>query len=234
MGGIAVTGTTGKGTWAYSLDGTTFTAVGTVAGNSALLLPKTAYAALHARRHGRRNGHDHLPGLGHDQRHGRNQGRHHHQRRRHGLQHRHRHRQATVASGSLSGYVLSRREQRRPMANSEPGIAGVDCPALQPRQQRKLDRGGRISPVQTVRPGSTVSRTLPRERIRSKSSPPRMLAIGQNAWELSAERREELPAKTRSRFNWQRAKTAAATISPSWASSSPLSPCGCSWPPPRR
>ncbi len=42
LGGIALTGTTGKGTWAYSLDGTTFTSVGTVSDTSALLLPKTA------------------------------------------------------------------------------------------------------------------------------------------------------------------------------------------------
>ena len=42
VGGIALSGTTGKGTWAYSLDGTTFTSVGTVANNSALLLPSTA------------------------------------------------------------------------------------------------------------------------------------------------------------------------------------------------
>ncbi len=42
VGGIAVTGTTGKGTWSYSLDGTTFTAIGAVADTSALLLPKTA------------------------------------------------------------------------------------------------------------------------------------------------------------------------------------------------
>ncbi len=42
MGGIALTGTTGNGTWAYSLDGTTFTAVGTVSDDSALLLPTTA------------------------------------------------------------------------------------------------------------------------------------------------------------------------------------------------
>ena len=42
VGGIALTGTTGKGTWAYSLDGTTFTSVGAVADNSALLLPSTA------------------------------------------------------------------------------------------------------------------------------------------------------------------------------------------------
>ena len=41
-GGIALTATTGAGVWAYSLDGTTFFAVGTVAGNSALLLPTTA------------------------------------------------------------------------------------------------------------------------------------------------------------------------------------------------
>ena len=42
MGGIALTGTTGNGTWAYSLDGTTFTNVGTVAESSALLLPNNA------------------------------------------------------------------------------------------------------------------------------------------------------------------------------------------------
>jgi hypothetical protein len=42
VGGIALTGTTGNGTWAYSLDDTTFTAVGTVADNSALLLPSNA------------------------------------------------------------------------------------------------------------------------------------------------------------------------------------------------
>ena len=42
MGGIALTGVTGSGTWAYSLDGTTFTAVGTVSDSSALLLPSTA------------------------------------------------------------------------------------------------------------------------------------------------------------------------------------------------
>ena len=43
IGGIALTGTTGKGTWAYSLDGTNFTDVGTVAADSALLLPNNAY-----------------------------------------------------------------------------------------------------------------------------------------------------------------------------------------------
>ncbi len=42
VGGIALTGTTGNGTWAYSLDGTTFTAVGTVTDESALLLPNSA------------------------------------------------------------------------------------------------------------------------------------------------------------------------------------------------
>ena len=45
-GGIAVTAVTGDGTWAFSLDGTTFTnftSVGTVADDSALLLPKTAF-----------------------------------------------------------------------------------------------------------------------------------------------------------------------------------------------
>jgi large repetitive protein len=41
-GGIALTGTTGQGTWSYSLDGTTFIAVGTVANSSALLLPESA------------------------------------------------------------------------------------------------------------------------------------------------------------------------------------------------
>ena len=42
IGGIALTGTSGSGTWTYSLDGVTFTAVGAVTGNSALLLPSTA------------------------------------------------------------------------------------------------------------------------------------------------------------------------------------------------
>ena len=42
VGGIAVVGVTGKGTWAYSLDGTTYTSIGTVSASSALLLPKTA------------------------------------------------------------------------------------------------------------------------------------------------------------------------------------------------
>ena len=42
IGGIALTGVTGNGTWSYTTDGTTFTAVGAVSGTSALLLPKTA------------------------------------------------------------------------------------------------------------------------------------------------------------------------------------------------
>ena len=42
IGGIALTGTTGNGTWQYSLDGKTFTDVGVVSTNSALLLPANA------------------------------------------------------------------------------------------------------------------------------------------------------------------------------------------------
>jgi cyclophilin family peptidyl-prolyl cis-trans isomerase len=42
LGGIAIYGVTGNGTWEYSLDGTTFTAIGTVSNTSALLLPKSA------------------------------------------------------------------------------------------------------------------------------------------------------------------------------------------------
>ena len=42
LGGIAVVGTAGRGTWAYSTDGTTFTSMGTVSASSALLLPRTA------------------------------------------------------------------------------------------------------------------------------------------------------------------------------------------------
>jgi hypothetical protein len=42
IGGIAIFGVTGAGTWEYSLDGTTFKAVGTVSSAAALLLPKTA------------------------------------------------------------------------------------------------------------------------------------------------------------------------------------------------
>jgi cyclophilin family peptidyl-prolyl cis-trans isomerase len=42
IGGIALVGITGSGTWEYSTDGTTFTSVGTISNSSALLLPKTA------------------------------------------------------------------------------------------------------------------------------------------------------------------------------------------------
>jgi len=42
VGGIALTGVTGSGTWSYSLDGSTFTSIGTVSTTAALLLPKTA------------------------------------------------------------------------------------------------------------------------------------------------------------------------------------------------
>ena len=43
LGGIALTGTTGKGTWSYELSGqTSFTNVSTVAANQALLLPANA------------------------------------------------------------------------------------------------------------------------------------------------------------------------------------------------
>ncbi len=42
VGGIAVVATAGRGTWAYSLDGTTFTSMGTVSASSALLLPRAA------------------------------------------------------------------------------------------------------------------------------------------------------------------------------------------------
>ena len=43
LGGIALTGTTGKGTWAYELSGSTsYTDVGTVSPSQALLLPSTA------------------------------------------------------------------------------------------------------------------------------------------------------------------------------------------------
>ena len=42
VGGIAITGATGNGTWEYSLDGTSFVAFGTISASSVLLLPKTA------------------------------------------------------------------------------------------------------------------------------------------------------------------------------------------------
>ena len=42
VGGIALTGTTGRGIWSYSLDGTTFYSVGSISASSALLLPGTA------------------------------------------------------------------------------------------------------------------------------------------------------------------------------------------------
>jgi cyclophilin family peptidyl-prolyl cis-trans isomerase len=42
LGGIVLTSAIGDGTWQYSLDGTTFTDVGAISANSALLLPGTA------------------------------------------------------------------------------------------------------------------------------------------------------------------------------------------------
>ncbi len=42
LGGIAVTGVTGFGAWAYSLDGTNYTNLGTLSTSAALLLPATA------------------------------------------------------------------------------------------------------------------------------------------------------------------------------------------------
>jgi hypothetical protein len=42
LGGIAVIGVTGRGTWAYSINGTTFTNLGAVSEEAALLLPKGA------------------------------------------------------------------------------------------------------------------------------------------------------------------------------------------------
>jgi len=42
VGGIALTATTGSGSWAYSTDGATFTSVGTVSASAALLLPAGA------------------------------------------------------------------------------------------------------------------------------------------------------------------------------------------------
>ena len=42
IGGIALVGTGGNGTWEYSLDGTTFMPVGTASESSALLLPGDA------------------------------------------------------------------------------------------------------------------------------------------------------------------------------------------------
>ena len=49
VGGIAVTGTTGSGTWAYSLDGTTFTSVGTVSREFGPAAAQHRRAAIHAR-----------------------------------------------------------------------------------------------------------------------------------------------------------------------------------------
>jgi len=46
-----VTGATGNGAWAYSLNGTDFTNLGTVSESLALLLPASATLRLHARQH---------------------------------------------------------------------------------------------------------------------------------------------------------------------------------------
>ena len=69
--GIAVTAVdNSNGTWQFSMDnGSTWTDVGAVADNSALLLRADRPTAVRARRAERRHGHDQLPGLGSDQRH---------------------------------------------------------------------------------------------------------------------------------------------------------------------
>lgn len=46
LSGIAVTGSTGNGTWQYSLDGTTWNAIGSVSASSALLLRSTDFVRL--------------------------------------------------------------------------------------------------------------------------------------------------------------------------------------------
>ncbi len=45
LGGIALTAATGNGTWAFSTDGSTYTAIGTVSPNSALLVPAAPRSA---------------------------------------------------------------------------------------------------------------------------------------------------------------------------------------------
>ena len=102
IGGIAVTAVTGKGTWAYSLDGTTFYALGQTPGSSTQVLtirarqrPTAAQydrIALYAGWYGCRNGDDHLPGMGHHQWAERGFGRYHGQRWFDGLQRPDRHR----------------------------------------------------------------------------------------------------------------------------------------------
>ncbi len=87
VGGIALTGVTGGGTWAYSLDGTSFTDVGTVSATAALLLPNTAKLRYTATAAGETPTITYCA-VGHLHRHGRRHGRHHRQRRRDGLQHR--------------------------------------------------------------------------------------------------------------------------------------------------
>ena len=86
-GGIAVTATTGSGTWEYSLDGTTFNSIGTVAEDSALLLPTTASLKyIPASGTTAETATITYLALGRHQRPARNQSRRHHQRRRHGVQ----------------------------------------------------------------------------------------------------------------------------------------------------
>ena len=97
VGGIALIGITGNGTWAYSLDGTNFTDVGTVVRELRTAAAQRRHAALHART-ARTAKRATITYRAWDTTSGTAGGRADltppARRRRHGLQHRHRHRLA--------------------------------------------------------------------------------------------------------------------------------------------
>ena len=179
VGGIALTGVTGKGTWAYSLDGTTFTAVGTVADNSALLLPTTAslrytpdgtdaetatitYRAWDtttgqagSKVDTSTNGGATAFSTAADTA------------------------SLTVAGSSLSGYVYLDSNNDGQRAASETGLAGVTVRLYSQDSSGNWTEVAGASPVQTAADGSYSSRTSPPERIRSKSFPSSVLVAGQ-------------------------------------------------------
>ncbi len=184
IGGIAVTGTTGNGTWEYSLDGTTFTAVGTVAGNSALLLPSnailrytpatadTATATITYRAWDTTSGQSQTKvdtttnrgttafSAATDTA------------------------TLTVASGSLSGVVYLDSNNDGQKADSEPGLAGITVRLYSQTNGGSWTEVAGVSPVQTDASGAYSFQSLVAGTYQIQVVPSSKLQVGQSTQQL--------------------------------------------------
>ena len=231
VGGIALVGATGNGTWEYSLDnGVSFDSLGTISDSSALLLPNNA--ELHYTPSGTdsEDGHDHLPGLGHDQRRQRRPRRSVPgvRRRRHdGLQRRHRHRLAVWST------MLRSLRRAVPPRHNRRGYDHHDRPRDVHQQRRRHNhdhrrqperRGGRNRPDRRHRQRDLGS-------IRSTARPSQRGFDGRPFLGAAAARRRHAALHRRT------ARTAKRPPSPTWHGTPPAArPAGgpTSLPPTRR